>query len=134
MKNNSVENKTDEYIENAPKDVQSKLNELREVIRDVAVEATERTDYFQIPGYSYSGYDYYSGMFVWFSYKNSSVRLHVIPPVIENHKKELAEYQLTNSIVSFKIDQKLPMTLIKKLVKESLKTMKEMAMAKSSSE
>ena len=124
MKSNKVENNTNEYIRNAPKDTQSKLEEIRAVIHGVAPGATERTDYFQIPGYSLAGYKYYNGMFVWFSFKKPSVRLHVIPPVIKKHKKELAGYRTTNAIVSFSIDEELPKALVKKLVKESLKTMK----------
>jgi uncharacterized protein YdhG (YjbR/CyaY superfamily) len=67
------------YIANAPEEAQSKLGEIRAAIREVAPDATERTDYFQIPGYSYEGYDY-NGMFVWFSFKKSYVCLHVRPP------------------------------------------------------
>lgn len=52
----------DEYIANAPKLLQGKLREIRATIREAAPGATERTDYFQIPGYSYEGYDY-DGMF-----------------------------------------------------------------------
>lgn len=54
----------DKYIANAPKGVQGKLREIRAAIRQAAPGATERTDYFQLPGYSYEGYDY-DGMFVW---------------------------------------------------------------------
>ncbi len=129
MKNNKAKNNTEEYIRSSPNGAQSKLRELRAVIREVAPGATERTDYFQIPGYSLEGYDYYNGMFVWFSYKKPYVRLHVIPPVIKNHKKELADYPTTNAIVSFPIDEKLPKALAKKLVKESLKTLKAIAKA-----
>lgn len=129
MKTDKARNNTEEYIQSAPEDVQAKLKELRALIQEVAPKATERTDYFQIPGYSLAGYNYYNGMFVWFSFKNPYVRLHVIPPVIKNHKKELADYKTTNAIVSFPIDEKLPKGLVKKLVKESLKTMKSTAKA-----
>jgi uncharacterized protein YdhG (YjbR/CyaY superfamily) len=119
----------DEYIASAPEQAQSKLKEIRAAIRDVAPDATERTDYFQIPGYSYEGYDY-DGMFVWFSFKKSYVCLHVRPPVIQEHKRELAGYSTTKAIVSFPMDKKIPMTLVKKLVKASLKVMKEKNISK----
>ncbi len=118
------ENNVDKYIANAPNEIQKILKELRVTIQGVAPTATERTDYFQIPGYSYDHYDYYNGMFVWFSFKKPYVRLHILPSVIENHKKELKGYPLTKSIVSFPIDKKIPKLLIKKLVKESRKAMK----------
>ena len=129
MKKNILKNITDKYIRSAPTEAQDKLRELRAVIREVAPSATERTDYFQIPGYSLDGFDYYNGMFVWFSFKKPCVRLHVIPPVIKNHKKELEGYKTTNAIVNFPIDEKLPKALVKKLVRESLKTMKSIANA-----
>jgi uncharacterized protein YdhG (YjbR/CyaY superfamily) len=119
-----VPNDVNTYISKAPEEAQSKLRELRDAIREVAPDATERTDYFQIPGYSYEGYDY-DGMFVWFSFKKPYVRLHVRPPVIQEHKKELEDYATTKGIVSFPVDKKIPLALVKKLVKASLKVMKD---------
>ena len=122
MKN--VLNEVDAYIARAPKEAQPKLKEVRAAIQEVASDAAERTDYFQIPGYSYEGYDY-NGMFAWFSFKKPYVRLHVRPPVIQEHKKELAGYTATKAIVSFPVDKKIPLALVKKLVKASIKTMKD---------
>ncbi len=113
------ENNVNKYIASAPEETRTALKELKGIIQKVAPTATERTDYFQIPGYSDDRYDYYNGMFVWFSFKKPYVRLHVLPSVIENHKKELKEYQLTKSIIGFKINTKIPKSLVKKLVKES---------------
>ena len=119
----SEENATDAYIAEAPDDVQPRLRQLRAAIREVAPDAVERTDYFQWPGYSYAGYDY-NGMFVWFSYKHEVVRLHVRPPVIENHAAELAGYKTTKAVVSFPADGALPIALIKELVEASLAVMR----------
>ena len=116
----------DEYIANAPKAVQGKLRKIRAAIREAAPGAKERTDYFRMPGYSYEGYDY-DGMFVWFSFKNPHIRLHLRPPVIEDHKKELAGYATSKAIVGFPSDIPLPAALVKKLVKASLKVMKNRA-------
>lgn len=114
----------DKYIAKTPKQVRGKLSEIRAAIREAAPGATERTDYFQMPGYSYEGYDY-DGMFVWFSFKEPYIRLHVRPPVIQDHKKELAGCATTKAIVSFPADRAISMSLVKKLVKASLKVMKE---------
>lgn len=121
---NKPENCVSAYIASAPKEVQPALKELRALIRTVAPTATERTDYFQMPGYSDDQYTYYNGMFVWFSFKKSYVRIHVLPSVIQKHTKELEPYPATKSVVSFSIDKKIPPTLIKKLVRESRKAMK----------
>jgi uncharacterized protein YdhG (YjbR/CyaY superfamily) len=121
---NHPENNTDEYIASAPEDMRSALMELRSIIQKAIPEATERTDYFQMPGYSSDHSTYYNGMFVWFSFKKPYVRLHILPAVIENHKNELKEYQLTKSIIGFRINEKIPKSLVKKLIKESRNAMK----------
>jgi uncharacterized protein YdhG (YjbR/CyaY superfamily) len=114
----------DEYIARCPKEAQGDLAKIRAAIRAAVPGATERTDYFQMPGYSYPGLDYYDGMFTWFSFKKPHIRLHVAPSAIQKHKKELAGYARTKAIVSFPVG-KLPMTLVKKLVKASLRAMKD---------
>ena len=87
--------------------------------------ATERTDYFQMPGYSDPRIEYYDGMFAWFSFKQPHIRLHVPQSVIEAHRAELAGYATTKAIISFPKGKPVPVTLVKKLVKASLKAMKE---------
>jgi uncharacterized protein YdhG (YjbR/CyaY superfamily) len=114
----------DEYIASCPKEAQDNLAKMRAAIQAAAPGSTERTDYFQMPGYSYPGFDY-DGMFVWFSFKKPFVRLHVRPPVIEQHSTELADYLTTKAIVSFPMDSRITVTLVKKLVKASLKTMRD---------
>jgi uncharacterized protein YdhG (YjbR/CyaY superfamily) len=116
-------NEGDEYIAKCPKEAQGGLVKIRAAMRAAAPGATERTDYFQMPGYSYPGFDY-DGMFAWFSFKAPYVRLHVRPPVIQGHRKELAGYSTTKAIVSFPMGSPIPMTLVKKLVKASVKVMK----------
>lgn len=123
MRNGSVKN-VGEYIAQCPKESQVALRRVRATIREAAPDATERTDYFQMPGFSYEGYDY-DGMFVWFSFKKPYVRLHVRPPVIQEHKKELKGYLTTKAIVSFPLKEKIPIPLVKKLVKASLRVMKD---------
>jgi len=115
----------DAYIAKCPKNVQGTLQSLRAAIRHVAPDAVETVSYFQYPGYYYAGPYAYNGMFVWFSFKKPYARLHIWPPVIQNHKKELANYPTTTAIVSFPTDKRIPTTLVKKLVKESLKAMKD---------
>jgi uncharacterized protein YdhG (YjbR/CyaY superfamily) len=114
----------DEYIAKCPREAQGNLAKMRAAIRAAAPGATERTDYFQMPGYSYPGFDY-DGMFVWFSFKKPHIRVHVRPPVIQEHRKELAGYPATKAVVSFPMGKPIPMTLVKKLVKASLKAMKD---------
>ena len=115
----------DEYIARCPKEAQGDLAKLRAAIRAAAPGATERTDYFQMPGYSNPGIDFYDGMFAWFSFKKPHIRLHVRPPVIQEHAKELAGFATMKAVVSFPMNKPVPMTLVKKLVRASLKAMKD---------
>ena len=118
-------NEVDEYIARCPKTAQGDLAKIRAAIRAAAPGATERTDYFHMPGYSCPGIDYYDGMFAWFSFKKPHIRLHVPPSVIQKHKKELAVYATTKAIISFPLGKPVPMTLVKKLVKASVKVMND---------
>jgi uncharacterized protein YdhG (YjbR/CyaY superfamily) len=114
----------DEYIAKCPEEAQAGLTKIRAAIQASAPGATERTDYFQWPGYSYPGFDY-DGMFAWFSFRKPHIRLHVRPPSIQKHKKELAGYPTTKAIVSFQMNRPIPVTLVKKLVKGSIQAMKD---------
>ncbi len=115
----------DEYIAKCPAEVQGKLQAIRSAIREVAPDAIETVSYFQFPGYGYidQGYDY-SGMFAWFSYKKPYIRLHVRPPVVDDHKKELEGCLLSVGAASFPEENKVQPALIKKLVVASLEVMK----------
>jgi len=114
----------DAYIARCPTNVQAKLKEVRLAIREAAPGATETMSYFEIPGYSYPGYDY-NGMFAWFSFKEPYVGLHLRPPVIQDHERELASYATTRAIVRLPLDKKIPVPLVKKLVRASIRVMKE---------
>ena len=100
----------DEYIAGAPKEVQDKLNELRRAIREVAPTARESISY----GMPY--YDY-KGRLAWFGLAKAHIGLYIRPPVIQEHKKELEDYETTRSAVRFPLDRKLPIALIKNLVR-----------------
>jgi len=123
MKRSVVPGGIGEYIAKCPKEVRGKLSLIRDAISEVAPGSTETMSYFQMPGYSYPGYDY-NGMFVWFSFRKSEVRLHLRPPTIQDHKKALAGYKTSKAIVSFPMDEEIPIALVKKLVRASLKIMR----------
>jgi uncharacterized protein YdhG (YjbR/CyaY superfamily) len=104
----------DAYIAAAPKEVQGKLKELRAVIKKIAPTAVERISY-GIPYYDYHG------RLVYFSHWKAHLGLYIPTPVIEEHESELETYETTKATVRFPLDKKLPVALIKKLVKARMK-------------
>jgi len=116
----------DEYIAQCPEQVRGTLAEVRAAIQAAAPAAIETVSFFDMPGYSYAGYDY-NGMFAWFSFKAPHVRLHVRPQALVDHKKELAGYPATKAVVSFPAEKPIPKALVKSLVKASLRSMKGLA-------
>jgi uncharacterized protein YdhG (YjbR/CyaY superfamily) len=104
----------DAYIAAAPKEVQGKLKELRAVIKAAAPTAVERISY----GMPYYGY---KGRLAYFAFAKAHIGLYVPTPVIEEHKSELKAYETTKATLRFPLDKKLPVALIKKLVKARMK-------------
>jgi uncharacterized protein YdhG (YjbR/CyaY superfamily) len=104
----------DEYIANTPKEIQVKLNNLRELIKKAAPKAEERISY-GMPFFSYKG------RLVYFALMKNHIGLYIPPPIIEQHKNELKNYVTTKSAIHFPLKNKLPITLINKLVKARIK-------------
>ncbi len=99
----------DEYISQAPTEVQQKLRAVRKAIQEVAPDAEEKLSY----GMPYYGY---KGRLVYFAHFKNHIGLYIPPPIIANHKSELKEFVTATSTVQFPLDQDLPLALIRKLV------------------
>jgi uncharacterized protein YdhG (YjbR/CyaY superfamily) len=106
---NSVKS-VDDYISQAPSDLQKRLRDIRETIKSVAPQSEEKISY----GMPYYGY---KGRLVYFAYAKNHIGLYIPPPVIKNHVKDLKSYTTAKSTVQFPHTEKLPLDLIKKLVK-----------------
>ncbi len=104
----------DEYIANAPKDIQGKLRALRALIKEIAPTAQERISY-GIPFYDYKG------RLVYFASARGYIGLYIPPPIIQDHAKDLKKYTTTKSAIHMPNDTPLPTALIKKLVKARMK-------------
>jgi uncharacterized protein YdhG (YjbR/CyaY superfamily) len=112
----------DEYIESAPPAIRTKLKELRTIIKKTAPKAEEKISY----GMPYYGY---FGRLVYFAYAKTHVGLYVPPPVIANHQKDLKNHKTAKATVQFPLDKKLPVALIKKLIKARM-TLNELKVVK----
>ena len=108
----------DAYIAAAPKGVQGKLGELRAVIRKAAPTALERISY-GMPYYAYKG------RLAYFRHWKAHIGLYLPSPVIEEHKSVLKGYATSRATVRFPLNEKLPVALIRKLVRARIKKNEE---------
>jgi len=99
----------DEYIANAPPEMQSTLAELRALITDLVPTAAESISY-GMPFYDYEG------RLVYFAAMKGYIGLYIPPPIIADHASELARYTTTKSAIHLPV-AKLPKALIKKLIR-----------------
>jgi uncharacterized protein YdhG (YjbR/CyaY superfamily) len=102
------------YIAKAPKEARSKLIEIRKTIRSVAPDALEGISY-KMPAFD-------NGRIAWFASMKGYIGLYLRPPIIKNHKNELVRYKTTKSAIHFPLDENLPITLIKKLIRARINT------------
>lgn len=100
----------DEYISAAPPAAQAKLREVRRAVREAAPGAAESISY-RMPYYSYKG------RLAWFGLHTTHIGLYLRPPVIEEHEAELKGYTTTKSAVHLRLDRKIPVSLVRKLVR-----------------
>ncbi|MDK2826200.1 MAG: hypothetical protein PWQ63_75 [Methanolobus sp.] len=99
----------DEYIAMFPENVQDKLKELRELIREIAPEAEETISY-KMPTFRLNG-----SLLHFAAYKNH-IGLYPTPSGITEFKDELSSYKHAKGSVQFPIDETLPINLIRKMV------------------
>lgn len=108
-----MQKEVDSYISHAPKAAQAKLREMRKLILDLAPHAEESISY-RMPGYD-------NGKIAWFASMKGYIGLYLRPPIIEEHATELATYKTTKSAIHFPLEKKLPVALIRKLLKARIK-------------
>ena len=104
----------DVYIDAAPKAVRVKLVQLRKIIRTAAPKAEERISY-GMPYYEYNG------RLAYFLAAKNHIGLYIPTPVVAEHRKELKRYETSKATIRFPLDQKLPVALIRKLIKARIK-------------
>lgn len=104
----------DAYIKASPKEVRVKLLQLRRVIKTTVPDAEERLSY----GMPYYGY---KGRLAYFRLAATHIGLYIPPPVISEHKKELKNYGTSTATIRFPLNKKLPIQLIRRLIKARMK-------------
>lgn len=107
-------NTVEGYIALAPKEVQGKLEEVRAAIVEAAPAARESISY----GMAYYSY---KGRLAWFGLHKAHIGVYLRPPVLQEHKRELKRYETTKSSLHLPLDRKIPVALVKKLVRAAMK-------------
>ena len=108
----------EEYIEAAPKEVQEKLLQLHKTIRKAAPGASEALKW-SMPAYSYQK------ILVTFAVFKHHIGFYPMPSAIKAFAKYLSNYKTATGSVQFPLDQKLPVSLISKMVKFRVKESRE---------
>jgi uncharacterized protein YdhG (YjbR/CyaY superfamily) len=100
----------DQYISVFPEHVQVMLQQLRETVKKVAPQAEEVISY-NMPAFRFHG------MLVYYAGNKAHIGFYPMPAAIIAFKKELAGYQTSKGAIQFPLDKKLPVALIKNIVK-----------------
>jgi uncharacterized protein YdhG (YjbR/CyaY superfamily) len=103
----------DDYMKNFPKEVQKKLESIRNLVKKIAPEAQEKISY-QMPTF------YLNGNLIHFAAFKNHIGLYPTPNGISAFQKELSKYRNAKGSVQFPMDEALPMDLIKRIVKYRL--------------
>jgi uncharacterized protein YdhG (YjbR/CyaY superfamily) len=104
----------DEYVTLFPVDVRKKLVAIRSAIQSTAPQAEEAIKY-GMPCYVLNG-----NLVFFAAYKNH-IALYPAPRQAEEFKEELAEYEGGKGTVQFPLDERIPLGLIKRIVKYLVK-------------
>lgn len=104
----------DQYIAEAPVELQDKLNVLRSVIKEEVPEAEERIAY-AMPTFSQEG------NLVHFAYFKNHIGFFPAPSGIEHFQEQLARYKTSKGTVQIPLDEELPLDLIREIVRFRLK-------------
>jgi uncharacterized protein YdhG (YjbR/CyaY superfamily) len=100
----------DAYIAAAPKAVQPMLSQLRQVIRSAAPQAKEKISY-GMPSYEQHG------RLAYFAGYEGHVGLYGVAHAASEQDASVTKYLENQSTLRFPVGQKLPVALIRKLIK-----------------
>lgn len=113
----------DEYVSQFPVQVQNMLQEVRKAIKNAAPEATEIISY-SMPAFRQNG------VLVYFAANKNHIGFYPTGSGIEAFKDELGAYRFSKGAIQFPLDKKMPLLLIKKIVKFRVKQDAEKAALK----
>lgn len=104
----------DEYFSALPKESRVALKTLRKAIREAAPQA-EETISPSIPAFKWNG------MLVWYAAFKRHIGFYPKASATEASHKEMAAYKSSKGAIQFPIGTRIPVALVKKIVKFRLK-------------
>lgn len=104
----------DQYIRMFPPETKRVLEKIRVTIKQAAPQATETIKY-GIPTFVLNG------NLVHFGGYRGHIGFYPVPSGIEAFKKQLAKYQSGKGTIRFPINEPIPFTLVKQIVKFRVK-------------
>ncbi len=63
----------------------------------------------------------YKGRLAYFVYAKHHIGLYAMPPIVKDYAKELKRYKTATATIRFPLNEKLPIALIKKLVRKGVR-------------
>jgi uncharacterized protein YdhG (YjbR/CyaY superfamily) len=106
----------EDYLAALPEESRVALERLRMMIKAAAPEATETISY-QMPAFR----DRDRPLVAYAAFKNHCSFFPMSAKLIEDHKAELKPYETAKGTIRFRVDETLPATLVKKLVRARIK-------------
>jgi len=113
----------EKYIAGFPKDVQKLLKEIRATVKKAAPKAAESISY-GIPAFRQDG-----PVLFYAAFKNH-IGIYPAPRAAAEFKEELKAYKGNKGTIQLPLDKKLPLGLIKRIVKYRLQQNAEAAILK----
>lgn len=105
----------EEYIQTAPIELQQSLYDLRGAILAVCPSARETVSYMM-------PYYFYKGRLMYFAWTKKHIGIYAISQSVRSQfSKELKDFDMSKGTIRFPLDKKLPIGLIKKLVKAQMR-------------
>ena len=100
------------YLQGLPSEQRAALDKLRETIAAAAPDATEGISY-SMPAFKLHG----KGLVCYSAFKGHYSLFPMSKAVVTKHAKELGTHITGKGTIQFRYDERLPVTLVKKIVK-----------------
>jgi uncharacterized protein YdhG (YjbR/CyaY superfamily) len=100
----------DKYIAQFPGEIQEKLQQLRQTIREAAPQAEEAIS-FRMPAFRLNG------TLVYFAAFRDHISFFPTSSAITAFRSEISRYKTSKGTVQFPLDEPIPLDLVRKMVR-----------------